>query len=50
MSASNPVVWFEIYTDDLARARVFYEAVLDGLAATAAALAMMRGLISKTGR
>ena len=29
MSASNPVVWFEIYTDDLARARVFYEAVLD---------------------
>jgi predicted enzyme related to lactoylglutathione lyase len=26
--ASNPVVWFEIYADDLARARAFYEAVL----------------------
>ena len=28
MSAFNPVVWFEIYTDDLARARAFYETVL----------------------
>ncbi|HSD16350.1 MAG TPA: VOC family protein [Thermomonas sp.] len=28
MSASNPVGWFEIYTDDLARARAFYETVL----------------------
>ena len=26
--ASNPVVWFEIYVDDLARAQAFYEAVL----------------------
>lgn len=25
---SNPVGWFEIYVDDLARARPFYEAVL----------------------
>ncbi len=25
MSAFNPVVWFEIYADDLARARAFYE-------------------------
>lgn len=24
----NPVVWFEIYVDDVARARAFYEAVL----------------------
>ena len=28
MSAFNPVVWFEIYADDLARARAFYETVL----------------------
>ena len=28
MTASNPVVWFEIYVDDLARARAFYESVL----------------------
>ncbi len=28
MSASmNPVTWFEIYVDDLARAKVFYESV-----------------------
>jgi uncharacterized protein len=26
--ASNPVTWFEIYVDDLARARQFYESVL----------------------
>ncbi len=25
---SNPVAWFEIYVDDLARARQFYESVL----------------------
>ncbi|MEO6187574.1 MAG: VOC family protein [Ginsengibacter sp.] len=25
----NPVVWFEIYVDDIARARTFYEKVLD---------------------
>ncbi|MBF5005132.1 VOC family protein [Diaphorobacter caeni] len=25
---SNPVVWFEIYVQDMARARKFYEAVL----------------------
>lgn len=25
----NPVGWFEIYTDDIARARAFYESVLD---------------------
>lgn len=24
----NPVIWFEIYVDDMARARAFYEAVL----------------------
>ena len=29
MSAFSPVVWFEIYTDDLARARAFYEPVLN---------------------
>ena len=29
MNAFTPVVWFEIYTDDLQRARAFYEAVLD---------------------
>ena len=28
MSDFNPVVWFEIYADDLARARAFYETVL----------------------
>jgi uncharacterized protein len=27
--ANHPVVWFEIYVDDLARARKFYESVLD---------------------
>ncbi len=27
---SNPVGWFEIYVQDMARARAFYEAVLDG--------------------
>ena len=26
---SNPVVWFEIYVQDMARARKFYEAVLE---------------------
>ena len=26
--SNNPVVWFEIYVDDMARARAFYEAVL----------------------
>ncbi|MEW6514879.1 MAG: VOC family protein [Pseudomonadota bacterium] len=26
---SNPVVWFEIYVQDMQRARKFYEAVLD---------------------
>ncbi len=26
--ASNPINWFEIYVDDLARARQFYESVL----------------------
>lgn len=25
--ATNPVVWFEIYVDDLARAKTFYESV-----------------------
>lgn len=25
---TNPVVWFEIYVDDMQRARTFYEAVL----------------------
>jgi hypothetical protein len=28
MKNVNPVVWFEIYTDDLSRAQKFYEAVL----------------------
>jgi predicted enzyme related to lactoylglutathione lyase len=28
MAKSNPVVWFEIYVQDLARARKFYETVL----------------------
>lgn len=27
--ASNPVVWFEIYVQDIERARRFYEGVLD---------------------
>jgi len=26
---NNPVVWFEIYVDDMSRARKFYETVLD---------------------
>ena len=26
----NPVVWFEIYVQDMARAQKFYETVLDG--------------------
>jgi len=26
--ANNPVVWFEIYVDDMPRAKAFYEAVL----------------------
>jgi len=26
---SNPVVWFEIYVQDMQRAKAFYEAVLD---------------------
>ncbi|MGE0593948.1 MAG: VOC family protein [Vicinamibacterales bacterium] len=29
MSARNPVGWFEIYVTDMARARAFYEGVLD---------------------
>ena len=29
MSAENPVVWFEIYVDDMARASRFYEQVLE---------------------
>lgn len=28
MEARNPVVWFEIYADDLKRAKKFYEAIL----------------------
>lgn len=28
MKVENPVVWFEIYTDDLLRAKKFYETVL----------------------
>ncbi len=28
MKSKNPVVWFEIYVDDLKRARKFYEEVL----------------------
>lgn len=28
MDATNPVVWFEIYVQDMARARAFYEKVL----------------------
>ena len=27
--ANNPVTWFEIYVDDLARAKQFYESVLN---------------------
>lgn len=27
---NNPVIWFEIYVQDMARARRFYEGVLDG--------------------
>ena len=27
MENNNPVVWFEIYTDDLQRAKTFYESV-----------------------
>lgn len=27
--ANNPVAWFEIYVDDLARAKQFYESVLN---------------------
>jgi len=29
MKTVNPVVWFEIYVDDMARAQKFYETVLD---------------------
>lgn len=29
MSATNPVGWFEIYVQDMARARRFYETVLE---------------------
>lgn len=29
MKAKNPVVWFEIYVDNLERARKFYENVLN---------------------
>ena len=29
MKLKNPVVWFEIYVDDLKRAKKFYEQVLD---------------------
>jgi predicted enzyme related to lactoylglutathione lyase len=29
MKNTNPVVWFEIYVDDLPRAKKFYETVLD---------------------
>ena len=28
MAAINPVIWFEIHVDDMARARKFYETVL----------------------
>lgn len=27
---NNPVIWFEIYVQDMARAKRFYEGVLDG--------------------
>ena len=26
----NPVVWFEIYVEDMKRAKTFYEGLLDG--------------------
>lgn len=29
MEAKNPIVWFEIYVDELNRAQKFYETVLD---------------------
>ncbi len=29
MKAINPIIWFEIYVDDIDRARKFYEKVLD---------------------
>ena len=29
MNKENPVVWFEIYVDDMERAQKFYETVLD---------------------
>lgn len=29
MSANNPIVWFEIYVDDMERATKFYETVMD---------------------
>ena len=29
MKAKNPVVWFEIYVDDMPRAKAFYESVLN---------------------
>lgn len=29
MQARNPVVWFEIYVDDLKRAQIFYEKILN---------------------
>lgn len=29
MKSKNPVVWFEIYVDDMERAKKFYEKVLD---------------------
>ena len=28
---SNPVVWFEIYVQDMSRAKAFYEAVFEGV-------------------
>ena len=28
MENENPVVWFEIYTNDILRAKTFYESVL----------------------
>lgn len=44
MSNPNPVVWFEIYVQDMPRARAFYEAVLgvelEALAAPAPDLEM----------
>ncbi|MEO7316202.1 MAG: VOC family protein [Ginsengibacter sp.] len=29
MQAKNPVIWFEIYVDDLKRAQTFYEKILN---------------------